>query len=176
MESNKRKKAFIGTAIAAGASLLGSAVSGIINARQIKKQNELAAAEANRQAMYQKANALSQVANEQDYVDEYKNKIVMKAGGKYNDRMKQVKRYACGGRKKAEVGTTGSNKGLISTDVVSGIINGATSLIQPVITNALSVDKTIPTANNFTTVGKTNTTDNGYYDRLKRYKCGGRKK
>lgn len=112
MNKNKvsRDKAFLGAIIGAGASLLGSAVNGIISARKQKKALKRQQAQQTEQAGYQTASAMTSAYANQDYVDEYNKKITLKNGGKidmngYNDRIKTAKKFACGGkRRKASFG------------------------------------------------------------------------
>lgn len=112
MNKNKvsRDKAFLGAIIGAGASLLGSAVNGIISARKQKKALKRQQAQQTEQAGYQTASAMTSAYANQDYVDEYNKKITLKNGGKidmnsYSDRIKTAKKFACGGkRRKASLG------------------------------------------------------------------------
>lgn len=126
MDKNKvsRDKAFLGAIIGAGASLLGSAVSGIISSRKQKKALKRQQAQQTEQAGYQTANAMTSGYANQEYVDEYNKKITLKNGGKidmnsYNDRIKTAKKFACGGkRRKASLGV-----GIDTTDTYNDRIN-----------------------------------------------------
>ena len=102
---NDRNKAFLGAVIGGAASIIGGAIS---KRKQRKAQEEMYRIqqdERNRQDNVQKAAALSSTYANQEYVDEYKNKVTLKAGGKqFIDRDKYNKRFKCGGRKKAFIG------------------------------------------------------------------------
>lgn len=101
-----RKKAFVGTAIAVGASLLGSAISGAKQRNAAKKQAALEKEAAIERAAYQQAGSMQQSLNNDVIDDYYANKRILKNGGKVDmDRIKRAKKFACGGRKKAEIGT-----------------------------------------------------------------------
>ena len=126
MDKNKvsRDKAFLGAIIGAGASLLGSAVSGIISSRKQKKALKRQQAQQTEQAGYQTASAMTSGYANQEYVDEYNKKITLKNGGKidmnsYNDRIKTAKKFACGGkRRKASLSV-----GIDATDAYNDRIN-----------------------------------------------------
>lgn len=88
------------------------------------------------------AQAMTQSYANQDYVDEYKKKVVLKNGGKmktkqdnYTDRIKNQKKYACGGRKKANFGSTIANQfsGNNLNDTVGGIVSGVGSVANSLI-------------------------------------------
>lgn len=121
INENGRDKAFIGAAISAAAGLVG----GIISGRKQKKAAEKAyrqQQEAQTQAEgYQQAAAMSAQYANQDYVDQYKEKIALKNGGKVsmkkkgNDRVAVAKKFRCGGRRKASLGIDDS-KGTKETD------------------------------------------------------------
>lgn len=112
INNNSRDKAFLGAVIGGVANITG----GIISKRKQKKAQEKAYRQAQeeqtKQEGFQQAAAMtSQYAN-QDYVDQYKDKITLKNGGKvsmnnkYSDRITRAKKFACGGRKKANFGST----------------------------------------------------------------------
>nr|DAO50313.1 MAG TPA: hypothetical protein [Crassvirales sp.] len=108
---DKRNKAFLGAVIGA----VGGIAGGIISKRRQKKAAEKAYRQAQidqtRNEGFQQAAAMSSQYANQDYVDEYNNKITLKRGGKVNikrrdtDRITLAKRFKCGGRKKAGLGT-----------------------------------------------------------------------
>ncbi len=111
INDNGRQKAFIGAAIGA----VGNLVGGIISRNKQKKAAEKAYRNAqieqtHNEGVQQAAAISSQYAN-QDYVEQYRNKITLKNGGKVgmkkktNDRIKVAKTFACGGRKKANLGS-----------------------------------------------------------------------
>ena len=125
---SKRQKAFIGTAISVGTSLIGGAIK---NAKQKKAAREQAALEQANQVKsetFQQASALQQYMNN-DAADEFiENKITLKNGGKVNmDRVKQAKKFACGGRTKKQDG--GSKIGnFLKTDAGNSAINAIGTL------------------------------------------------
>ena len=115
INKDNRDKAFIGAAIGA----VGNIVGGIISGRKQKKAQERAYRQAQieqtRNEGFQQAAAMSAQYANQDYVDQYKQKITLKDGGKvnmkgkYKDRVAVAKRYKCGGRKKSNLGTEIAN-------------------------------------------------------------------
>lgn len=100
---DKRKKAFLGAAIGTVANVIGS----VISAKKQKKAEE-EAFKLQQEAQFKsdniaQVNALSQIANNTNYIDEYKKRISFK----------------CGGRRKALLGTDADNKTDSSTDTSS---------------------------------------------------------
>lgn len=159
INNNGRQKAFIGAAIGAVTNMIG----GIISKRKQKKAQERAYKQAQeeqtRSEGVQQAAAMSAQYGNQDYVDEYRNKITLKNGGKVNmkskdnDRIAIAKKFKCGGRKKASFGDEVKNdfktikedfKGdNLGNTIVSGInstdriINGNTNNVRPNFANSL---------------------------------------
>lgn len=147
INDNGRDKAFLGAVIGGIANIAG----GIISKRKQKKAQEKtyrqAQEEQTKQEGFQQAAAMtSQYAN-QDYVNEYKKKITLKNGGKvtmnnkYNDRIARTKKFACGGRKKASLGSTilGDIKNIgqeFQGDNLNNTINNISSGITSTITGA----------------------------------------
>ena len=134
-----RDKAFLGAAIA-GVSAISNIVGGIVRRKREQKQMEEQARIQREQQMVntniQNANALSTAYANQDYVDEYKNKVTLKQGGKMktktdmSDRISRSKRFACGGRRKASLGATATDSFNRSTSIDSG--NGlVNNIIRP---------------------------------------------
>lgn len=116
------------------------------------------------------AQAMTQSYANQDYVDEYKKKVVLKNGGKmktkqdnYTDRIKNQKKYACGGRKKANFGSTIANQftGNNLNDTVGGIASGVGSVANSLIGGS-STPKMIKKADGFDYEQKTSLTPNSY--------------
>lgn len=83
---NKRRKAFIGAAIGLASSVIG----GLISSNKQKKAQERQNRIQNRKETYQQANALTDSYANQDYVDDFQDRI----------------QFACGGRRKKEDGGT----------------------------------------------------------------------
>lgn len=166
----KRNKAFIGAIIGAVGNIVGSAIS----AKKKKKAEEQAfkmqQEEQYRQDSLAAAQTMTQSYANQDYVDEYKKKVVLKNGGKmktkqsnYTDRIKNQKKYACGGRKKADFGSTIANQfsGNNLNDSVGGIASGIGSIASSLI-NGPSAPKMIKKADGFNYEQKTSLTPNSY--------------
>lgn len=100
---NKRQKAFLGAAIGAVASVVGS----VISAKKQKKAEEAAfkqqQIQQNISDNFSQANAMAQMANNTNYIDDYKKRISFK----------------CGGRRKAELGTSTTSETNSSTTTSS---------------------------------------------------------
>lgn len=159
INDNGRPKAFIGAAIGA----VGNLVGGIIGKRKRKKAQENAYRQAQeeqtRSEGVQQAAAMSAQYANQDYVDEYRNKITLKNGGKVNmknkgnDRIALAKKFKCGGRKRANLGSEivsdfknigqefkGDNLGNTIVSRINGItgaINGGSNNTKPNYTGSL---------------------------------------
>ena len=154
----KRNKAWLGAVIGTATNIAGSIIGG--NAQ--KKAARAQARAQNRQATLEMANNLSNAYGDQEYVDDFQNKIAFRNGG----RVKRTKLYSCGGKRKFSCGgkrkfSCGGRKryedgglklwdgandlGSVISDVgsaVGGVIqqNGAASaqrtMIQPVVNTA----------------------------------------
>lgn len=74
----QRQKAFIGAVIGAAASIAG----GIIKGNKQKKAQEKAQAEQDYKDALQNAQALTSAYSNQDYVDQYNDKLTLKCGGR----------------------------------------------------------------------------------------------
>lgn len=159
INDNGRPKAFIGAAIGA----VGNLVGGIIGKRKQKKAQEKAYRQAQeeqtRSEGVQQAAAMSAQYANQDYVDEYRNKITLKNGGKVNmknkgnGRIALAKKFKCGGRKRANLGSEivsdfknigqefkGDNLGNTIVSGINGIagaINGGPNNTKPNYTGSL---------------------------------------
>lgn len=88
----KRNKAWLGAVIGTATGIAGSVISG--NAQ--KKAARAQARAQNRQATLEMANNLSNAYGDQEYVDDFQNKIAFRNGG----RVKRTKLYSCGGKRK----------------------------------------------------------------------------
>ena len=98
----KRDKAFLGSIIGAVGGVIGSAIGAAKRRRAEEKAFKMQQEEQYRQDSLTAAQAMTQSYANQDYVDEYKKKVVLKNGGKmktkqynYTDRIKNQKKYAC---------------------------------------------------------------------------------
>lgn len=111
INKDNRDKAFIGAAIGAIGNIVGGVISGKKQKKAQEKAYRQAQIEQTRNEGFQQAAAMSAQYANQDYVDQYKQKITLKDGGKvnmkgkYKDRVAVAKRYKCGGRKKSNLGT-----------------------------------------------------------------------
>ena len=204
INENGRQKAFIGAAIGA----VGNLVGGIISKRKQKKAQEKAYRQAQeeqtRSEGVQQAQAMSAQYANQDYVDEYRSKITLKNGGKVsmkkkgNDRIAMAKKFACGGRKKANLGSEivsdfknigqefkGDNLGNTIVGAINGVASGISgnSGSRPNYTGSLqSTAATTSYINSAQEVArnaeqrKQQRTTAAKYGTRKHYACGGRKK
>lgn len=200
VKQNTRNKAFLGAIIGTVSNVIGGAIS----RRKQRKAQEKAQAQQTELEGYQQAAAMSSTYANQDYVNEYRNKITLKNGGKVktNDRIKVAKKFACGGRKKANLGTNvreqfkcggKRTKGLLGvSDAIKGvgtIVNSAIAQPQQQIKRSVGyayAPKTdikdnsyqVDANNNPVNAVNTNTaSDRQYYDdRIQRAKFGTKRK
>lgn len=149
-----RDKAFLGAIVGQVAGIAG----GIISAKKKKKAEELAfktnQTEQVRLDGVNQAAVMNTVYSNQEYVDDYMNKVSLKAGGKVkinkgdpNDRIAKSKKFALGGRKKKEMGSLIGEDGLAgeAADAIGGVGGLVTSLFTKP-----SIPKTIKKADGFT--------------------------
>ena len=110
-KANTRDKAWLGAVIGGVANIATSLISSYQQEQAQKK--ELAAQQRMQQqqniananiAAQQQAGAMTNALANQNYVDEYKNKIVMKNGGFYDRLSKDKAIFKCGGKKKKAAG------------------------------------------------------------------------
>ena len=200
VKQGTRNKAFLGAIIGGVSNIIGGAIS----RRKQRKAQEKAQAQQTELEGYQQAAAMSSAYANQDYVNEYRNKITLKNGGKVktNDRIKVAKKFACGGRKKANLGTNvreqykcggKRTKGLLGvSDAIKGvgtIANAAMSQPQQQVKRSVGYAYTPKTdikdnsyqvdANNnpINAVNTNITSDRQYYDdRIQRAKFGTKRK
>lgn len=136
MNSNKgeRKEAFLGAIIGSVAGIAG----GLISEKKKRKAEELTFKQQQDEQFridgLKQANALTSSIANQDYVNQYQDKVVLKGGGrvKYKkgqlgDRNTNLKKFRAGGSKKAEAGTE-MNFGKEAGDAIGGIAGLATAL------------------------------------------------
>lgn len=205
INDNGRPKAFLGAAIGAVGNLVGGAISKRKQKKAQEKAYRQAQEEQTRSEGVQQAAAMSAQYANQDYVDEYRNKITLKNGGKVNmknknnDRVAVAKKFKCGGRKKASLGKQivsdintigddfrGNNLGntiISGINAVAGAINGGSGTIKPNYTGNLQSTATttgyINSAKEIARnaeVRKQQRTTAAKYGTRKKYACGGRKK
>ena len=133
MKQDKRKKAFIGSIIGMAGQIIGSAIAANKERKAMEEQQQMQ----NKLDAINQAAALSAAYNNQEYADDFKKKVTMKAGGKYKkvnnaDRITREKQFKCGGRKKADFGadvlsSLGGGAGIMG-DVIGGVANAAGSI------------------------------------------------
>lgn len=200
VKQDTRNKAFLGAIIGTVSNVIGGAIS----RRKQRKAQEKAQAQQTELEGYQQAAAMSSAYANQDYVNEYRNKITLKNGGKVktNDRIKVAKKFACGGRKKANLGTNvreqfkcggKRTKGLLGvSDAIKGvgtIVNSAIAQPQQQVKRSVGYAYAPKTdvkdnsyqvdANNIpiNAVNTNTTSDRSYYDdRIQRAKFGTKRK
>ena len=166
----KRNKAFLGSIIGAVGGVIGSAIGAAKTRKAEEKAFKIQQEEQYRRDSLAAAQAMTQSYANQDYVDEYKKKVVLKNGGKmkikktnYTDRINNQKKYVCGGRKKANFGSTIANQfsGNNLNDTVGGIASGISSVATNLI-NSPSGPKMVKKADGFNYEQKTSLTPNSY--------------
>lgn len=178
-----RDKAFLGAIIGAVTSIAGSAIAGASNKRSTQKQLEEQQRQQNKKDTLEMAQNLSASYGNQDYVDEFQNKVKFKSGGKmktknnnYTDRIAVAKRFKCGGRKKAEWGTSDTST------VINGVGGALSNIIGTAITN--SANTTIKQGSIYKGIPKENikepdyitNPDNFINPNTAYFRCGGRKR
>lgn len=133
MKKCKRKKAFVGTiagsVIGAGLQVAASAIQANKERKAMEEQQQMQ----NKLDATKQAAALTSAYSNQEYVDDFKKKITLKAGGKYkrvnnSDRITKEKQFKCGGRKKAEIGVEIGNA---SGGIMEGIAAIASAAMKP---------------------------------------------
>lgn len=179
----KRDKAFLGAIIGGVLGMAGSAISGAINKNSTEKQLEEQQRQQNKRDTYEMAQNLSAGYGNQEYIDEFKKKVVFKNGGKmkakdnnYKDRVSLAKKFKCGGRKKAQWGASDTNA------VINSLGNVGSSIITSGIKS--STDTTLRQGNMFKAIPKEYikqpdyiTNPNNLIDNNTIYmRCGGRAK
>lgn len=182
----KRNKAWLGAVIGAvggiAGGLLGASASKKAANRQYelqKEQWETSQKLQNRKDTLAEAQNLSNRYSNQDYVDDLKNRITFKNGGKMN-KVNFNKRFKCGGRKKAANGIDWNNVGKSAIDAFGTI---GQAIISADTQNYISNKQrnwNVESSNNG--VQGNNVGDKfslklpSYIDRNSYYKCGGRKR
>lgn len=151
-----RNKAFLGALIGAGISLLGGAISGAISNNASKKAQRRAQIAQNKSDTYEMAQNLSAGYGDQSYVDELKDRVTFRAGGKH---------------KAADGGNFDW----------SGVINGASSGLNNIVGSAFAANqmkhRNINSQAFMANVPKTELVIPDYKDRYySTLRCGGRKR
>ena len=127
----KRDKAFLGAIIGAVAGLAGSAIGGSISSKKAKARLETQQRAQNKQDTLAMAQNLSSSYGNQEYVDEFNKRVTFKNGGKMKKRkcsagtkVSLAKKFACGGRKKAEWGVSDT------ANLISGLSGGLGNIVS----------------------------------------------
>lgn len=176
-----RDKAFLGALIGGGISILGTGISSIMNKVSSNKQLREQQRQQNKNDTLAMAQNLSAGYSDQDYIDDFKNKVTFKNGGvmknnKYGDRIKRNKIFKCGGRKKASIGINFTNED------ISSIINSASGAASNVLGSTINSfdDTVVRQGNMYKSVPKTEIKSPDYIVVADRnnslFRCGGRKK
>lgn len=104
-KQEERPKAFLGAIIGAAAGIAGNIISAKKKAKAEEAAFQQAQGEQNRNDGIQQANAMTAAYANQDYVNQYKDKIKLKNGGKMkvkvgdsSDRIVNAKKFALGGK------------------------------------------------------------------------------
>lgn len=177
------KKAFLGAIIGGIAGIAGSVIAGASSKRSSQKQIEEQQRQQNKKDTLEMAQNLSASYGNQDYVDEFQNKVKFKTGGKmktknvnYTDRVTLAKKFKCGGRKKAGWGASDTS------NVINGVSGALSNTIGSAIVN--SVDPTIKQGTIYKGIPKENIktpdyiaiSDNLINPNAVYMRCGGRSK
>jgi hypothetical protein len=187
----KRDKAFLGAIIGAVAGLAGSAIGGSISNNKAKAQLRAQQRAQNKQDTLAMAQNLSASYGNQEYVDEFNKRVTFKNGGKMKKRkcsagtkVSIAKRFACGGRKKAEWGASdtsalisGLSRGL--GNIVSASLSGNTGIVKQGDMFAGTPKEHLEKPDYITTPAN-NVSDNDYLYRVggckrRKAKCGTKK-
>lgn len=178
INENNRKKAFIGSIIGAVANVTGDIIKGVKEKKIAKKTYEANQINQTHDDGIKQAAAISAQYANQGYVDEYKNKIALRNGGKIN--MKDNNRVKI--NKKIRLGGGGDVFGI--GDAINGLGSIVTAAMKSTKVNNIQKGdgfsygnpKTNIKSNNYQTDNDTNnifdTTDKNMYDRIKMAKMG----
>lgn len=172
-----RKKAWLGAAIGA----VGGIVGGIINKNKQKRALRRQQYEQNRNTAIQNANAIEEAYNNQDYINEYNDRLAFAYGGKRkkctNGAEVKINEQTGDVVKDVNTSATSSN---ITSGLAEGIGSGINSISNALFANHDVVTK--PVVSNFTTKTKNTPIVNGnidiYSDRLNSptyLRCGGKR-
>jgi hypothetical protein len=186
-----RNKAFLGAIVGGIASAIGSGISARKQRKAQEKAYKEAQAEQTKQEGFQQAASMSSTYANQDYVNQYRDKITLKNGGKVktNDRIKVAKKFACGGRKKANFGDSIKNDfKSIKTEFNRDNLGNTIADITNGITGAISNGFSMSSGNKYNPAASVSTTTsiernkqiaqdaNDAKTQRGTYKCGGRRK
>lgn len=186
INNNGRDKAFIGAIVGAVTGIAG----GIISAKKKKKAEQLAfeqeQAEQTRKDGIAQMQSLNSTYANQDYVDQYKQKVTLKNGGKvkmdgkYSDRVATASSNKHTGRKKKAFGSVISSIGKdFSKENIAGTIQGigkgVTNAIVPTNNLNQNITNGITSISNAVTARNNEIAQNALNAKLVK-KMGGRKK
>lgn len=194
IKTDNRKKAFLGALIGGIASIFGSAIGAAKKRRAEREKLKQQQIEQNQNDAKAQAQALTAGVANQDYVDEYNEKVTLKMGGdkKFNDRIKSNKtksnrifKYGVGGEiRDAMSGLEVYNNSLFTSSSATKQVKKADgfSTTGPKVeiktpnymnnTNNNDINNNINTATNPTTQQQ----NNQFVDRSNTLRCGGKKR
>lgn len=195
---DNRKKAFLGALIGGIASIVGSAIGGAKKRKAEREKLKQQQIEQNQNDAKAQTQALTASVDDQDYVDEYNKKVILKMGGdkKFNDRIKSNKTksnriFKCGGQKKAEMGSLIGRNGVgIEIGALDNSLFATSSASKQVkkadgfSTTGPKVEMKTPDYVNSTNNNNTNAAanpntqqqNNQFVDRSNALRCGGKKR
>lgn len=177
IKQGERKKAFIGAIIGAAAGLVGGGISAIKKGKAEQEAFQQQQDEQYRQEGVQQAQAMTSSYANQGYVDQYQDKFTLKGGGKVklnkslnknlnkslnknlntipnSDRIEMSKKFAVGGRKKADMGSIlkgitsfqeGVTNSLFGMNGQTPDAGGVISAVSPVTDNGIAANNKIAT-------------------------------
>jgi len=176
----KRHKAWIGAAIGAATGIASS----LIGNSKKKEAEKLNAIENNRQQTLQMAAALTNKYGNQDYIDDYYDRVTFKLGGKRkNKKTKCELGYEDRLNTNNVITVNSPVKGINTNELYDSAISGVGNIINTAITNPINnTISNTPIINGRPTVYKKPITVNDIninstpIERLQTLRCGGRKK
>ena len=129
MKKCKRKKAFLGSIIGMVGQIIGSSITANKERKSMEEQQQMQ----NKIDAVNQAAALSSAYNNQEYAEDFKKKVTLKAGGKYkrvnnSDRIVKEKQFKCGGRKKYQDGGVAVNENKPNTSSVQVATNNGSNM------------------------------------------------
>lgn len=168
----KRKKCWLGAVIGAASGILG----GIINSNKEKEQQRQQQILQNRNDTLKMANALSQGYGDQNYLNDFNNRVTFALGGKRCRR-----KFEDGGETKDDDAIY-SNDNIIDSNAIdyNDIANGISKGINNIATPMFKKVNTINSVGNIVNATpKTKIINSSYYSPVlqnKMLRCGGRKR
>lgn len=155
----KRKKCWLGAVIGAASGIVGS----LINVNKEKEQQRQQQILQNRNDTLRMANALSQGYGDQNYLNDFTNRVTFALGGK-----------RC--RRKFENGGVTKDTNIDYNDIANGISTGINSIATPMFKRVNTINSLGDIIN---ATPKTEIVNSNYYSPVlqnKMLRCGGRKR